>query len=431
MSSAEFLYPSAQDIRALLKQMRRARIGVFGDFCVDAYWGIDSKVKETSIETGKSVHHIGEQRYSPGGAGNVVVNLRSLGVEQVEAFGVIGADPFGQKLLQMLDQLEVAATGMILQETQWDTPVYGKPLLDGTELERMDFGAFNVLHTGTWERLLDSLNAARQRLDFLIVNEQLPSGWCNEARARALHHALLAKWKSQHLVDTRDFVHCFLGATQKLNEYETARMMGRKPELNDVLGDDESLALARQAAGHGGDLLFVTRGSRGLIVCKGGDVITIPGVLILGPTDTVGAGDTITAALAACLASGVNPVQAACLANLAASITVQKINQTGTASEPELVASAKEVAYVFHSGLADEVRLARYFEKDGLRDRRTHYSEAHSICRVRPRRDRFDLAAGMGKRDGANDAPFDPGPEFRDGGIQRVPPGRESRARLY
>ena len=199
--------------------------------------------------------------------------------------------------------------------------------------------------------------------DFLIVNQQLPSGWCNEARAQALNHEILAKWKSQHLVDTRDFVHCFLGATQKLNEYETARMIGRKLELNDVLGDDESLVLARQAANHSGDLLFVTRGSRGLTVCKGGDVITIPGILILGPTDTVGAGDTIIAALAACLASGVNPVQAACLANLAASITVQKINQTGTASEPELVTSAKEVAYVFHSGLADEIRLARYFEK--------------------------------------------------------------------
>ena len=363
MSLIKFLYPSEQEVRSLLQRIHGARVGVFGDFCVDAYWGIDSKLKEISLETGKSIHHICEQRYGSGGAGNVVVNLRALGVERVEAFGVIGPDPFGQKLLQLLGQLGVETSGMVMQAAQWDTPVYGKPLLDGTELERMDFGAFNRLAGETWDRLLDTINIARKRLDFLIVNQQLPSGWCSEARAQALNREIQTKWKSQHLVDTRDFVHCFHGATQKLNEYETARLVGRKLELNDVLGDDESLALARQAASRGGDLLFMTRGSCGLTVCRGHDVHIVPGVLILGPTDAVGAGDTVTATLAACLASGIDPVQAACLANLTASITTQKINQTGTASEAELVTTAKNVAYLFHSGLAEEVRLARYLDK--------------------------------------------------------------------
>ena len=363
MSLIKFLYPSEQEVHSLLQRIRGAKVGVFGDFCVDAYWGIDSKLKETSLETGKPVHHICKQRYSPGGASNVVVNLRALGVECVEALGVIGADPFGQKLLQLLRQLGVTTTGMLMQEAEWDTPVYGKPLLDGTELERMDFGAFNKLSAETWKRLLDALDAVRNRVDFLIVNQQLPSGWCSEGRAQSLNRELQVKWKSQHLVDTRDFVQCFHGATQKLNEFETARLVGRKLELSDVLGDDESLALARQTAGHTAELLFMTRGSRGITVCTGREVHSIPGVLILGPTDTVGAGDTVTATLAACLASGVESVQAACLANLAASITVQKINQTGTASESELIESAKGVTYLFHSGLADEVRLAKYLEK--------------------------------------------------------------------
>jgi rfaE bifunctional protein kinase chain/domain len=363
MIAKHFLYPSEQDIRSLLKRIRGAKVGVLGDFCVDAYWGIDSKVKEISVETGKSIHHIRQQRYSPGGAGNVVVNLRALGVEQVEVFGVVGPDPFGPKLLQMMDQLGVTTAGMLVQAEEWDTPVYGKPLLDGVELERMDFGAFNVLHAETWERLLAALKAAQNRLDFLIINEQLPRGWGSEARATALNRELQANWKAKHLVDTRDYVQCFRGATQKLNEYEAARMVGRKMELSDVLGEEESLALARQASSQDAELLFMTSGSRGVTVCHQGDVSTIPGVLILGPTDTVGAGDTITATLAACLASGLDPVQGACLANLAASITVQKINQTGTASESELVATAKTVAYLFHSGLAEEVRRAGYFEK--------------------------------------------------------------------
>jgi hypothetical protein len=65
------------------------------------------------------------------------------------------------------------------------------------------------------------------------------------------------------------------------------------------------------------------------VVCHKPEVHLIPGILIGGPTDAVGAGDTATATLAACLASGINCVQAACLANIAASIIVRTINQTG------------------------------------------------------------------------------------------------------
>jgi len=366
MTTTEFLYPSEQDIRALMKRIRGVKVAVFGDFCVDAYWAIDSSFKETSIETGKMIQHIREQRYSPGGAGNVVVNLRALGVEQVETFGVIGPDPFGQKLLKTFEELGVAASGMLVQSREWDTPVYGKPLLDGAETERMDFGAFNALHEETWQRLLNSLEAAGKRLDFLIVNQQLLSGWCNETRAMALSRSIQTNWQGRNLVDTRHFMHLFGGATQKINEYEAASLVGRKLELNDVLGDDESLILAQQAAEHGEGLLFLTRRNRGLMVCHRKEVHPIPGILILGPTDTVGAGDTVTAALAGCLASGIHGVQAACFANLAAAITVQKINQTGTATESELVQAVRQVAYVSHPSLADEVRFAKRVGKTDI-----------------------------------------------------------------
>jgi bifunctional ADP-heptose synthase (sugar kinase/adenylyltransferase) len=178
----EFLYPDERDIRTLLHRVRGARIGVIGDFCVDAYWVVDSRFKELSIETGKTIHHVREQRYSAGGAGNVAINLRALGVGQVEAFGVVGVDPFAQKLLVMLGDSGVGTGGLLTQARNWDTPVYGKPLLDGTETERLDFGAFNDLETRTWEQLLDALAAASKSLDFLVVNQQLPNGWCNQER---------------------------------------------------------------------------------------------------------------------------------------------------------------------------------------------------------------------------------------------------------
>jgi bifunctional ADP-heptose synthase (sugar kinase/adenylyltransferase) len=50
----------------------------------------------------------------------------------------------------------------------------------------------------------------------------------------------------------------------------------------------------------------------------------------------VGAGDTFIAALTASLAAGASPSEAGAVANLAASITVEKLNITGTASPDEL-----------------------------------------------------------------------------------------------
>ena len=357
------LFPTSDDISHAMQQMRGARIGILGDFCVDAYWAIDSRVQECSIETGKPVQHVSEQRYSPGGAGNVVVNLYALGVRQIEVFGVIGDDVFGRELVRLLNAHGATTRGLLVQSEQWHTPVYGKPLLDGVEQNRLDFGIFNELSTRTWEFLQGCLCEARTRVDFLIVNQQLPHGWCDELRAKWVQGQLRQDWSGRHLVDTRQFVHTFAGAALKLNQHETARLL----QVDDADGaktfsDDEALHMARQLAQLSDEVQFLTRGECGIVVCHNRQVDEVPGVSITGPTDTVGAGDAVTAALAASLAAGIEPFQAATLANLAASVTVQKLNQTGTATEPELVTAARKLAYVYHPTLANEPRHAVYIE---------------------------------------------------------------------
>ena len=57
----------------------------------------------------------------------------------------------------------------------------------------------------------------------------------------------------------------------------------------------------------------------------------------------MGAGDTAAAALATMLAVGASPAEAATIANLAASVTVQKIGITGTASPAEILRRYDEV----------------------------------------------------------------------------------------
>jgi len=73
----------------------------------------------------------------------------------------------------------------------------------------------------------------------------------------------------------------------------------------------------------------------------------IPGLHIVNPTDPVGAGDSMLAGMAAALAAGRSPAQAAVFGNFAAGVTVQKLFQTGTASPAEILAIGADPDYVY------------------------------------------------------------------------------------
>lgn len=353
-------FPTTGEIEELMRAIAQVRIGVLGDFCLDAYFEIDSRVEEFSIETGKRIQHVRRQRYSPGGAGNVVMNLHALRPGAIEIFGIVGDDLFGREMVRQFNDLGVRTHGLISQSTEWDTAVYGKPLLDGEEQQRLDFGPWNTLSHVSWERLQQDITNAREHLDFLIVNQQLPLGWCNEERAEWMRNELCTKWDGRHLVDARHFVRAFRGAALKLNQQEASSLFGQQvdPTHNTDLSDDEAQTLASELGHLSTNPQFMTRGEHGLIAIQCSDLSVIPGAQITGPIDSVGAGDTVTAMLAACEAAGVAPARAAVMANLAASISVQKLKQTGTANESELIRAAHQLAYVYHPTLADEVRQA-------------------------------------------------------------------------
>ncbi|MCS7061058.1 MAG: PfkB family carbohydrate kinase [Anaerolineae bacterium] len=357
------LFPDQDELHALLERARALRIGVLGDFCVDAYWFIDPERNERSIETGQRVRHVRRQRYTLGAAGNVVANLVALGVHHVETFGVIGPDMFGWTMQRMLRDLGATTDCLLVQEDGWDTPVYGKPYIGTHELQRLDFGAFNQLADHIWQRLLDSLRAARSRLDFLVVNQQLPQGWCNDHRAAELCNEL-SYWRGRHLVDARQCAARFVNVCCKLNEVEACRIAGRDLPPGAHLSDEQLIDLLGQI--HGETPRFVTRGERGIAAHHDGRTTLVPGVSIIGPTDAVGAGDTATAMLAVALACRIAPAQAAVYANLSASITVRKLNQTGVTTPQELLDAARGLAYVFNPMLADEPRRATYYRDTDL-----------------------------------------------------------------
>jgi hypothetical protein len=68
----------------------------------------------------------------------------------------------------------------------------------------------------------------------------------------------------------------------------------------------------------------------------------------------------MVAGIAACLAAGASPAEAATFGNFVAGVTVQKLQQTGTAAPAEILAIGESPDYVYQPELAADIRGATY-----------------------------------------------------------------------
>jgi len=82
--------------------------------------------------------------------------------------------------------------------------------------------------------------------------------------------------------------------------------------------------------------VFLTIGDQGILLFTEAGCEHIPAVPVSGEIDVVGAGDSVMAGIVSALCSGAQPGEAALLGNLVASITIQQIGTTGTATPAQV-----------------------------------------------------------------------------------------------
>ena len=349
-----------ESLKEVLEKIQTTKIGVVGDFCLDAYWFIDESKTEISIETGKPTTPVRRQKYSLGGAGNVASNLTALGVRDVRAFGVIGNDPFGTEMIALLNSNGIDSRNVLTQENDWSTHVYIKPHIGDEEQSRIDFGNFNILSDETAERLIANLRVELHEVDLVIINQQVASGIHTPRFRQKLKEVIKQFSEKIFITDSREFTDEYGGAYRKMNDREAARLCSLHLASGESLSYTELINAAERLYDRYMKPLFITRGDRGSIVTDDKGILEIESMMITGRTDTVGAGDSYLAGVASALAAGFNPGTAGRLGNFAAGVTVQKLFQTGTASPEEVIAIGSDADYVYHPDLAEDIRQAKY-----------------------------------------------------------------------
>lgn len=333
-------------LKQILEKIHHVKVAVYGDFALDAYWFLDPRGGEISAETGLPSQAVKKQYYALGGAANVVANIAALEPAEIKVIGVIGNDIFGREMLRQFDRLGVNHDLLVIQEENFDTVVFSKIVLEGKEQPRIDFGFFNQRSPETDDKIIAALAEVLGICDALIFNQQVPNSLSNE---KFIHHvnALLDQFNEKIvLLDTRHYGHRFKNIYRKTNAVEAARLNGVDVSLFDQLSLEAMKSHGEKLFNESGKPVFITRGSKGILVVDRSGSHEIPGIQLNKPVDPVGAGDTVVSALALCLGAGFSPVEAAEFANLAAAVTVQKLFMTGTASGKEILDLYKEISYI-------------------------------------------------------------------------------------
>lgn len=344
---------SWQKLTSVLANLPTLKVGSLGDLFLDRYLDLDPVLIETSIETGLDAYQVTRVRNSPGALGTVMNNLAALGVGGLTPVTLIGDDGQAFDLLKELRTLPVD-TQHIVQDPARLTPTYTKPMRrdetgEWRELNRIDLRNNAPPSAASEQRLLDQLSEAFPHVDGWVVLDQVnEDNWGVVTTAVREHLASLCRAYPDKLmvIDSRRRIGQFGCGVLKPNVGECLRALGRTEA-----SAAEDMAFAREAAQalsrQTGRPLFCTVGAAGMLAIgfdRPDSVVHVPGYPVSGPIDIVGAGDSATAGIVAALLSGASPVEAAAMGNLVASITVQQLGTTGTASPQQVRARWQECA---------------------------------------------------------------------------------------
>jgi bifunctional ADP-heptose synthase (sugar kinase/adenylyltransferase) len=321
---------SDQLIDQILAALPTRRVGLIGDLFLDRYLDIDDALTEPSVETGLDAYQVVRVRSYPGALGTVMNNLAALGVGTIRPIAFYGDDGEGYELQQALAKLPAVQgkPGLLVAPSR-HTPTYTKPILvrsgeQPRELNRLDIKNRTPTSLAVEKILIQYLESQWNDFDALIVLDQVSEPNCGVItdRVRTRIGELAQRDPEKFvLADSRERIRDFENVSVKPNQREAAAYPGGPAAFAQGLGRH----------------LFQTLGENGIDLfapdCKR---LHVPAYPVSGPIDIVGAGDSTSAAIACAITAGATFEQAAAFGNLVASITIQQIGVTGTAT-PEQV----------------------------------------------------------------------------------------------
>ena len=288
---------------------------VVGDFMLDKY--TTGTVSRISPEAPVSVLKVINEEYLPGGAGNVVLNLASLGAN-VYPLGRIGDDTTGKILKDKLNQENINIENIFIQDN-YKTPLKNRLLASGQQLLRVDVEVSEPLPNSLLDSIFSSLESTLDKIDVIAISDYNKGLLTLEFLNRLIN---IAKEKQiSIIVDPKgDDYSKYKGVDiikPNLKEaYEAAKAPSNAP-LKDVA---QSLVEATNV-----EHLLITMSENGIALFDRSLKQKNFPVQVREVKDVTGAGDTVLSILCATIANKIAIDHGIQFANIAACIAIEKL----------------------------------------------------------------------------------------------------------
>jgi sugar/nucleoside kinase (ribokinase family) len=129
---------------------------------------------------------------------------------------------------------------------------------------------------------------------------------------------------------------------ERIGEFRDVMLKPNTREATRATGLTNLAAAGRELRRRTHRPVIVTHGDRGMYLFELEGEQHIPAIPVAGPIDVVGAGDSAMAGLVAALCAGGTLAESALVGNLVASLTIQQLGVTGTATRAQILARFEE-----------------------------------------------------------------------------------------
>lgn len=305
---------------AVTPEFGQARIIVIGDVMLDRYWS--GQAARISPEAPVPVVRVKSEEERVGGAGNVALNIAKLG-GKVTLLGVVGDDTEGGALKKLLEAEGVACDFIV--EPKIRSICKLRIMAQHQQLIRIDFEdtALKFDADALRAKLVEHLS----KHDVVVFSDYGKgtladvSTYIAEAKQAGLKTLVDPKGTDYQRYALADVI------TPNLSEFQA--VMGVAENEDKLI--EKGRALLKQCQIQ---TLLLTRGEAGMTLIQDGQEHSLP-AQAKDVFDVTGAGDTVIAVMALCVALDMALQEAMYLANLAGGIVVGKLG-TSTVSMQEL-----------------------------------------------------------------------------------------------
>ena len=329
-----------EQLVSLIKKLKEPKILVVGDLALDEM--IYGDAERISREAPVLILQHSHTKLILGGASNAAHNVSTLNNGQVSVCGVIGDDYQAGLLIEAFEKANVDCKYLIKDKTRKTTT---KTRISGSittsitqQIVRVDRQTNELLSAETEKLMLANLEKAIPEFDAVILSNYHIGTITPEIIKRTIE--LANKYKKIIVVDAQRDLSEYKNVTSMTpNLPDTQKSVGFFIENEEDMKKAGDKLLAQTNAGS----ILITCGADGMFVTEHNQKYTkIPVFNKSEVFDVTGAGDTVTAVYTLALAAEANPVYAAIIGNIAASIVVRQFG-CATTTEAELLDAAAKL----------------------------------------------------------------------------------------